>query len=507
MGCAGPRALLAVLGLLACGARAAAAPADAAIRRVETGLLPVATARLGVRADLRERMRAYGVPGLSVAVIEDGRVAWVRGYGVADQASRRPVTPATLFQAASISKPVSALGVLLLAQQGRVRLDENVNDALTRWQIPDTEFTRARPVTIRMLLDHTAGLVHIDADTYVPFRPGEPLPTLLQILTGVPPARGGAVRVESVPGQSFRYSGAGYEVLQQLVTDVSGDSFEDYMQSQVLRPLGMSHSTFLQPLPQSLSGAAATGHYAGGEALPGRYLVTPELTVAGLWTTPGDVARYVLSVQASYAGAGRGPLKQSFAQQMLTAGLGGRGLGPVMSGAGSAIRFGHDGFNEGFESSFVGYVAGGHGAVVMANSGFAFMLIREVLESISRVYAWPAYGPTTQQPPAAAMGQQLVVPLSREALRRVPGEYQMSGGPRIRIRAQRRQLWLEWPGNGVAEVYATPEGGFFCPPLIFSDAGSPWLQLSDGHTRLTNGAMHGAPAPPQAHGVQFERIH
>jgi CubicO group peptidase (beta-lactamase class C family) len=475
-----------------CGACTAAAPPQLAIARVEAGLLPIAAFRLGVPAGIAARMRAYGVPGLSVAVIEHGQVAWARAYGVADEGSRHPVTPTTLFQAASISKPVSALGVLLLVQRGQLGLDENVNDALRSWQVPDTQLTRARPVTVRMLLNHTAGLEHADGAAYVPFVPGDGLPTLLQILTGRPPARGGPVRVAATPGEAFHYSAAGYEVLQQLVTDVSGDSFEHYMQSQVLRPLGMWHSTFLQPLPAALAATAATGHYAGGEALPGRYRVSPELTVAGLWTTPSDIARYLIGVQHSDAGAGL--LQAALTREMLTPGLGGRGLGPVMSGTGAALRFGHDGFNEGFESSFVGYVQGGRGAVVMANSGFAFMLIKEVLDSISRVYAWPAYGPTMQQPPAASMGQQLVVPLSAAALSRAPGEYQMTDGPRIRIRARAGRLWLDWPGNGVAEVYAAPDGGFFCPPLIFSDAGSPWLRLSDGHQVLTNGP----PADPPA---------
>ena len=456
-----------------------------------------------MRAHIRARMRAYGVPGLSVAVVEHGRIAWARGYGIADAVSRRPVLSDTLFQAASISKPVSALGVLLLVQRGQLRLDENVNDALRDWKVPDTQLTGTRPVTVRMLLNHTAGLEHADEAAYVPFAPGDALPTLLQILTGMPPARAGAVRVASPAGDAFHYSAAGYEVLQQLVTDVSGHSFEDYMQSRVLQPLGMRHSTFLQPLPAATAAMAATGHYAGGEALPGRFRVSPELAVAGLWTTASDVARYLIAVQHSYAGAG--PLQAVLAREMLTPGLGGRGLGPAMSGSGDARRFGHDGFNEGFESSFVGYVEGGRGAVVMANSGFAFMLIREVLDSISRVYGWPDYGPTSQQPPAAAMGQQLVVRLSADALRRVPGDYQMSGGPHIRIRALGQRLWLDWPGNGEAEIYATPEGDFFCPPLIFSDAGTPWLLLSDGDAVLTNGrSLQRAAA--HADGAQFERI-
>ena len=240
---------------------AVGAELDPRIGRVENGLLPIAAKKVGVPDTITDRMRAYGVPGLSVAVIDGGKIAWARGYGISDMSSGRPVTPETLFQAASISKPISAVGVLALVQRRQVDLDENVNRELRSWKLADNEFTRRAPVTIRMLLNHTAGVEH----------------------------SAGAIRVMAVPGSTFAYSGAGYEVLQQLVTDVSGTSFEDYMQREVLLPIGMAHSTFSQPLPASLLSAAASGHYAGGQALPGRFRVSPELSVAGLWSTPTDI--------------------------------------------------------------------------------------------------------------------------------------------------------------------------------------------------------------------------
>jgi hypothetical protein len=247
----------------------------------------------------------------------------------------------------------------------------------------------------------------------------------------------------------------------------------------------MTSSTFAQPLPEPLLSIAATGHYAGGRAVPGRFRISPELTVAGLWTTPTDIARYIVSVQQSHAGAIEKPLRSGIAREMLSPGLGNRGLGPAISGAGSAVRFGHDGFNEGFESSFAAYVHEGRGAVVMANSGFSFMLIKEILASISRVYDWPAYGATTQQPPAAAMQQQLVVPVSEHTLTATPGEYELGGQVRIEILARGPRLFLSWPGSGVAEIFATSTGRFLCPPLTFSDVGSPWLQFVDERDGLT----------------------
>jgi hypothetical protein len=304
-----------------------------------------------------------------------------------------------------------------------------------------------------MLLNHTAGVEHSDA---------------------------GEVRVTSVPGSTFAYSGAGYEVLQQLVIDVSGTSFEDYMQREVLQPIGMAHSTFSQPLPVSLLSGAASGHYAGGQVLPGRFRVSPELSVAGLWSTPTDIARYVINVQRSYEGVVQEPLNSDMTRQMLTPGSGGRGLGPAMAGNGQWLRFGHDGFNEGFEASFVGYIPQGKGAVVMANSGFAFMLIEEVLDSISRVYGWPDHGETTQRPPNADFRQQRVLRVPADMLSRSAGQYQLNDRLVLRIHPSKGRLFLDWPDNGSAEIFATAGGRFFCPPLWLSELGSPWLRFVTG---------------------------
>jgi hypothetical protein len=217
--------------------------------------------------------------------------------------------------------------------------------------------------------------------------------------------------------------------------------------------------------------------------MPGRFRISPELTAAGLWSTPTDIAKYLVNVQQSYAGAVEEPLEMGLTHQMLSPGLRNRGLGPAISGAGDFIRFGHDGFNEGFESSFVAYVNGGRGAVVMANSGFAFMLLKEILDSVRRVYEWPAYTATTQQPPAANIGQQLVVPISRHTLMSTVGTYKLDEVATIKVYRQRERLFLDWPSNGVAEVFATPDGRLFCPQLTFSDVGTPWLRpLEDGAT-------------------------
>ena len=449
---------------------------DELIREVENGLLPISAPKeaLGRFANIRDRMKQYAVPGLSVAVITDGRIAWAKGYGVADTRTDRPVTTQTLFQAASISKPLAALGALLLVERGKLGLDDDVNKHFTSWRVPQNTFTASHPVTLRTLLDHSSGLTDAVFDNY---KPGQPLPTLLQVLNGEPPARSRPIQVESVPGEKYNYSNSGYTVLQQLLVDVSGKPFDAYMQTEVLHPMGMTHSTFQEPLPGSLLPSAAIGYHAGGEPVSGGYRVGPEMAVGGLWTTPSDIARYVIQVQQWYAGRRGGLLSPQLVSEMLSPQIAYAGLGVVISGPGGDARFGHDGFNEGFESGMVGYVDRGEGAVVMANSGFAYMLIKEVLGSIARVYPWSHYDSTNQWPPSASITQQEVTTVPRDILSAATGRYVLDSDNVIRVFARGNRLYMHWAHDGNAEVFRVPDGRYFCPQLTFSELGNPFLRF------------------------------
>lgn len=443
------------------------------IRRVESELVPITAARgkPGAYAKLRDRMRDLGVAGLSVAVIDNGKIAWAKGYGVADAAERRPVTTKTRFQAASISKPVAALGALMLVERGKVDLDTDINQYLHSWKVPSNQMTDSHPVTLRTLLDLSAGFA--DAD----FSSSARSESLLKALASASPP----VHLESVPGSKYRYSGMPFVVLQVLLEDVTARPFPAFMQSAVLHPLGMTASTFEAHLPTPLRSSAAKGYYAGGEPVPGGgYTVGPELAVAGLWTTPSDLARFVIELQRDYAGKHPGRLSSKMAKQMLSPQIEYRGLGVVLSERGEDMRFGHDGFNEGFESALVGYVERGQGAVVMANSGFSYMLIKEVLASIARVYRWPSYELTNQWPPAAAISQQEVSAIPAEILAAAAGRYALDQDHSIDIVARGAKLMLHWPGNGDAEIFGTPDGTYFCPQLTFSDFGDPNLRFELG---------------------------
>jgi CubicO group peptidase (beta-lactamase class C family) len=461
-----------VVGILLLLPQLALCQPDARILRVEAGLLPIAATRdkLGSHAAIGERLRAYGVAGLSVAVIDEGRIAWAKGYGVADTTTGQAVTPETLFQAGSISKPIAALGALLLVERGKLDLDGDVNRYLRKWKIPTNAFTAAHPVTLRTLLDHSAALTDIAFENY---EPGRPLPALSEVLRH----HSSALRVESEPGQQYSYSGTGYVVLQQLMTDTAGQPFDTFVTSQVLRPLGMTRSTYANPIPTSLQQSAAMGHYSGGERMPGGYRVGPESAVGGLWSTPSDIARYIIEMQHWYAASRRGLISPGMTRQMLSPQIGYAGLGVVLSGSGEELRFGHDGFNEGFECAMVGYVHAGRGAVVMANSGFSYMLIKEVLESIARVYEWPHYDSTNQWPPSAAIRQQEITPIGDDVIAAAVGNYSLDANASVRVFAEDQRLYVHWPRSGNAEIFRTPDERLFCPQLTFSELGNPFLRL------------------------------
>lgn len=325
-------------------------------------------------------------PGISIAVINDGAIEWARGYGVTEAGTDTPVTSRTLFQAASISKPVAALAALRLVEKGALGLDEDVNAKLTSWKVPENDFTKTEKVTLRRLLSHTAGLtVH----GFGGYAADAPVPTLVQALDAAKPANSAAVRVDVVPGTIWRYSGGGYTVAQQLMMDVSGRTFPELLAELVLKPIGMDDSTYELPLPEVRRGDAAGGHRSDGKLLPGRYHTYPEMAAAGLWTTPTDLARFLLEIDKGRHGRSA-IISEAMAREMTTAQKPGYGLGFSLSGIGPAMGFGHGGSNEGFKCQMTAYLEGGRGAVVMTNGDRGGFVAAEVMRAIALEYGWPS---------------------------------------------------------------------------------------------------------------------
>ena len=362
------------------------------IERVENGLLPPAVVKGEKLAKMKltDRMRFYKTPAVSIALINDGRIEWARGYGTLEAAGKETVTPETLFQAASISKSLTAMLTLRLVEQGKLDLDSDVNKRLVSWKVPENEFTKEQKVTVRRLLTHTAG---VTVPGFLGYEVGETLPTLRQILDGKKPANSAPIRVDMTPGGKFRYAGGGYVILQQLIMDVSGKSFPELMQKTLLHQLGMVHSTFQQPLSPDLASRAAAGHLPNGQEIKGKWFVLPELAPAGLWTTPTDLARFVIEVQKSRLGKSNKVLSTASIKRMLTTEIDDVAPGLFVDGQGSSARFSFAGANVGYKCRMLGYMNSGQGVVVMTNSENGAELIAEIIRSVVAEYGWPDFHP------------------------------------------------------------------------------------------------------------------
>ncbi len=331
-------------------------------------------------------MHEHGVPGASVAVFNDYRIDWADGYGVRSASGDERVTPRMRFQAASISKPVTAVATLKLVEQGRLDLDAKVNDLLKAWQIPESEVTQGHPVLLRHLLSHSAGLTVHGFDGYQTFARR---PTLLEVLDGREPANSPPIRPLLKPGYKFRYSGGGYCVLQQLLLDTVGTPFPVFMRAEVLEPLEMTHSTYEQPLPKELASQAAVGHQKNKVVLLGGWHVYPEMAAAGLWTTPGDLARLAIDVAKSHAGRDGKLLSRDMARKMLTRENAVCGLGFFVKGEGDRLWFGHGGANEGYRCDLIAFPATGQGMAIMTNSDTGDAMFPELKKLARELYAWP----------------------------------------------------------------------------------------------------------------------
>lgn len=454
-------ALLASLLLALCTAAPQVDATAEAIRKVESGL--GATVHLVGDSlwTIEERMAHYGVPGVSIAVIKDNKIAWAKSYGVVDKESRELVTNATLFQAGSVSKPVAATGALELAELGLIRLDEDVNAQVRSWKLPENEFTQQQKVTPKLLLGHLAGTtVH----GFPGYPPGLPVPTLVQVLNGEAPANTPPIVVDKLPGEGFRYSGGGYCIMQQLMMDVKNDDFPGLMDELVLLPLGMRHSTYEQPLTGDRLKMAATGYLPDGSMTKGKRHTYPEMAAAGLWTTAEDLALFTIDLQRSYRDGMGTMLSKSSATTMLTAykekDL---GVGMFLQDHQGEIYFEHGGWDEGFCAELIAHREKGYGAVVLINANQPEFL-GELIRSVARAYAWDNFVPT-------------YTPLTTDAatLERVSGRYRIGSDGFATVLHRDGHLFMRYNAWEPQEIHRISDSTYIgredSRPIHFTMAG------------------------------------
>jgi CubicO group peptidase (beta-lactamase class C family) len=420
---------------------------------------------------LANRMKELRVPGVSIAVIHEGKIEWARGFGVRSLGGP-PVTADTMFQAGSISKPLAAMAALRRVQEGKLSLDADVNTYLTSWKFAADPVAVGKSITLRELLTHTAGTtVH----GFPGYATDEPVPTLLQVLDGEKPANTPAIRSEAAPGVHWKYSGGGYTIMQQVLIDTSKEPFPKLLRDSVLTPIGMTHSTYEQPLPRALQDFGATPYRADGKPVEGGAHTYPEMAAAGLWTTPSDLARYAIEVEQSLAGKANHVLSVEMTRQMLTPGIGHWGLGLEIGGTDSNPYFSHGGANEGFRNIFLAYEKSGDGAVVMTNSDAGIELGDEIIHSIADEYGWPDYR-------SAVRASVRVDP---RILDQYVGMFELRKGFDLTVTLENGQLIIQATGEGKVPLYAETETKFFATVI---PVGIEFVK--DGQGKVTDLVLH-----------------
>ncbi len=447
------------------------------IKSIENGLLE----NIQIKGEttqtynILERMEHYNVPGVSIAIVENGELKWAKGYGMANTNTGAEVDVNTLFQAGSISKPLAALSALKLYENGQIKLDQNVNDYLKGWQLPENEFTTSENVTIERLLTHTAGTtVH----GFPGYKQTDSFPTIIEVLSGE--GNTSNVTVDTEPGSGWRYSGGGYTIMEKAVEDVSGEPLETYMAEHILTPMGMKNSTYLQPVTEDWQRNISAAYNGRGQMTEGKWNNYPEQAAAGLWTTPSDLALYCMEIQQILNGK-EGILKKKTVDLMLKKNKGGWGLGPSLRYDKESLIFEHGGKNEGFTNNLVAFAHTGHAVIIMTNADNGGNLIREIENAVAQYYDWP-------------VGKRKVielVELSDKELRKYEGNYKMKG----------QGLVVTWKLENNILMANTPFGLLQLKPMSndnFIDLGSSTMFKFEVDEKVTGFKV--------SNGMEFERI-
>jgi CubicO group peptidase (beta-lactamase class C family) len=419
--------------------------------------LQVETAINGVydTKSLAEQMEYYHTPGVSIAVINDGKIEWARGFGKRDLEENTPVDIHTLFEAGSVSKPVFALAVMHLKQEGILELDKDVSEYLKSWKVPKRGNWQPK-ITLRQLLSHTAGLTVHGFPGYLNT---EPVPTIPEILDGSPPANTPAVLVNILPGTDFRYSGGGVTVAQLTVMDILNQPFPEILKKELFNPLKLTYSTYQQPLPSKFKSIASTAYPYKSIPIKGRFHIYPEMAAAGLWTNPSELATILIEVQKSIKGESI-LFKKEIIEEMLTPQkvFEQVGIGFFLEGKGDSIRFGHGGWDEGFVTQATAYKNIGKGAVIMVNSNEGNPLLNEIMRSIAMFYDWPDYMPS----------QTNYIKMDKDKIKSYAGIYRDPKNNELIIKTLQDSAFLIYQNQDPIRLFQTTNMEFKNDQLNFS---------------------------------------
>lgn len=399
--------------------------------------------------NIKDRMSFYKIPSVSIALINNGKIEWIKTYGYADASAKRAATNSTLYQVASISKSVVGLGIVKLAEENKLSLTKDIRSYLKTWTFPDNEFSSGKLITLNHLLSHTAGL---NVHGFIGYPVGTPIPTINQILNGEKPANHEAIKPQYAVGEHFEYSGGGYTVIRKILDDQISPNIDSLFQHTVLKPLGMKNSSFSQPLSPQFKNFA----YAhDGKMLPvnGHYYLYPELAAGGLWSTAGDIAKFILGIQAAIRADKKSLIRKENCEEMLSPRLNNYGLGFGILEKEGEKYFWHEGESFGFNAIYYGSFTTGKGLVILTNAypdnGQPF--IKELVNSAAISYGWKGlYNPIRKK----------LAMVSEATLEKYVGEY-VSENPPIKISISKSGKDLQLAARRPEKMYALKENSFF----------------------------------------------
>jgi CubicO group peptidase (beta-lactamase class C family) len=401
------------------------------------------------RYTILERMSKYKIPSVSIAIIDQGKIAWVKSYGYTNGSFKQKSTPQTLYQVASISKSLNAVGVMCLVQSGKLSLTTDIRTYLKSWTFPDNQFSADKPITLKQLLSHTAGLsVH----GFIGIPLGDSIPSINNILDGKRPANNEPIVPIFPPGERFEYSGGGSTVIRKILDDQVSTNYDSLMQTLVLQPLNMKSSSFSQPLAARFSNYAV-GHDQNMNPLACKYYLYPEQAAGGLWSTATDIATFIIAVQNNMK-TGKGlPISRSTTQDMLTPLSDHYALGFGVIEKGGEKYFYHEGQSYGYSAVYYGSFTSGKGVVVLTNAypenGEPFL--KELVNSVATVYGWKSfYEPVKKK----------LYPISNAELAKYVGEYLSEDG-RITIQVTQDASGLILKARRPERMYAIAKDQFF----------------------------------------------
>jgi CubicO group peptidase (beta-lactamase class C family) len=234
--------------------------------------------------------------------------------------------------------------------------------------------------------------------------------------------------------------------VEQLLTDITGKSFNDLMNEKILGPLEMNQTFYEQPISRKLSGFAAIGHDRNGAPMGEKWFMVP-FSGGGAWSTAADLAKVVIEIQRAIVSDSGTILSRESARMMVTEEMNHYGLGVFVKGSGDSLEFNHTGHNEGYRSIMVGYPFAGKGAVILTNAETSTKLVFELLRSIAEVYGWPGYRTIERE----------VVSVPLETLSAYAGEYEFAAGMNFVVSQEGSSLYILAPPLGTEKVEMFPE--------------------------------------------------